>query len=214
MFAIKKILNWKNRLALYSVIIFLINLLFLNFPLVNVFGYEFSVLNSVLLIIASGLFIISYCIRKKDELKNISKDLVLPALLFLVIPFLVSVINSFFKGFCSFSDGLLFYLVITLPSVVIGYSIGITSFFLFKRFRRLIFFLIIAIILLIALAEFYFNPQVYFYNPVIGYLPGTIYDEALTVDLKLVVYRFLNLLFFGGLLYGIILHYSWKDKIS
>ena len=213
MFLFKKILNWKNRLVLYSVIIFFINLLFLNFPLVNVFGYEFSVLNSVILIIASGLFIISSLIRKKGELQNIGEDLVLPSVLILAIPFLISVINSFFKGFCSFYDGLLFYLIITLPSVIIGYSIGITSSFLFKRFRRLIFFLIIIIILLIPLGEFYFNPQVYFYNPVIGYLPGTIYDEALTVDLKLVVYRFLNLLFFGGLLYGIILHYSGKIRL-
>jgi len=48
---------------------------------------------------------------------------------------------------------------------------------------------------------------------VIGYLPGTIYDEALTVDLKLILYRCINLLFFGGLLSGIILHYSGKIRL-
>ena len=214
MSSIKKIFHWKNHLAIYLIILLLFNLLFLNLPLVNVFGYEFSVLNSVLLIVISGLFIILCCIKKNEgEFNNLSKDLFLPAVLFLAIPFFVSVINSFFTGFCSFSDGFLFYLVITLPSVVIGYAVGTTSFFLFKRFRRIVFFFILALILLITLAEFYFNPQVYFYNPVLGYLPGTIYDEALTVDLKLIIYRFLNLLFFGGLLCGMIFHYSGKIKL-
>ncbi|HEX9741099.1 MAG TPA: hypothetical protein VGA29_10020, partial [Ignavibacteriaceae bacterium] len=115
---------------------------------------------------------------------------------FLIVPFLVSVFNSFFTGFCSFSDGVLFYLVITFPSVLIGYACGLTCYYLFKRFWRTLFFLSIILILLIALVEFYFNPQVYFYNPVLGYLPGTIYDEGLSVDSKLMFYRMLNVLFF------------------
>lgn len=207
----KKIFPWKNYLVIYLFVILLFNLLFITLPLIKVFGYEFSVLNSFLLTIISGLFIISHCNKKKEN--EFGKDLILPAIFFLSIPFLVSVINSFFTGFCSFSDGFFFYLVITLPSVIIGYATGLTSFFLFKKFRRLIFFLIFVIILLIALSEFYFNPQVFFYNPIPGYLPGTIYDEALTVDLKLVIYRILNLLFFGGIFAALIFHFSGKIKL-
>ena len=207
----KKIFHWKNYLVIYLFVILLFNLAFINLPLINVFGYEFSVLNSFLLTIISGLFIISHSIKKKG--RGFSENLFLAAILFLSIPFLVSVINSFFSGFCSFSDGLFFYLVITLPSIIIGYATGLASFFLFKKFRRLIFFLIFILILLIALAEFYFNPQVYFYNPILGYLPGTIYDEALTVDLKLVIYRVLNLIFFGGLFTALTLHFSGKIRL-
>ncbi len=51
-------------------------------------------------------------------------------------------------------------------------------------------------ILFISLLEIYFNPQVYLYNPLFAYFPGTIYDEGLSVDIKLTLYRILNLIFF------------------
>jgi len=109
---------------------------------------------------------------------------------------------------------LFFFIVITSPSIIIGFACGLTSSIFLKRFRRIIFFLIIIIILLISLGEFYFNPQIYFYNSILGYLPGTIYDEALTVDLKLVIYRFLNLVFFGGLFTVLTFHLSGKIQIK
>ncbi len=84
----------------------------------------------------------------------------------------------------------------------------------FKKFTRIIFFLLIIIILIIVLGEFYFNPQVYFYNPVLGYLPGTIYDEGLSVDFKLVLYRIFNLFFFGGLLTGLVFYLSGKIRFK
>jgi len=211
----KKIFFYISYLIIYLLIIFLFNILLINFPLLNVFGYEFSVFNSVLLTFISGFYIISLSKRKEENVfKKFPQKLILPSLLFLIIPFLVSVINSFFTGFCSFSDGLLFYIVITFPSVIIGFACGLVSFFFFKRFRRILFFLLIIFILLIALGEFYFNPQVYFYNPVLGYLPGTIYDEGISIDLKLILYRLLNLLFFGGLLTGLIFHLSGKIRIN
>jgi hypothetical protein len=221
---LKKIFSYRSRLIVYLLLVFFLNLILINLPLLNVFGYELSVFNSVLLTFVSGFYIISFAKKEKENAfpdknrdgfhKKFPQKLILPSILFLLIPFLVSVINSFFTGFCSFSDGLLFYIVITFPSVIIGFACGLVSSFLFKRFRRILFFILIILILLIALGEFYFNPQVYFYNPVLGFLPGTIYDEGLTVDLKLVMYRLLNLFFFGGLLTGIIFHLSGKIKFN
>ncbi len=211
----KKIILGRNYLSIYLLIIFVLNFLLLNFPLFNVFGYEFSVFNSVLLNFIAGFYLISLVNKEQEKnFNSFNKKLFLPSILFLLIPFLVSVVNSFFTGFCSFSDGLFFYIVITIPSVVIGYSCGLLSFFFFKKFRRVLFFLFIILILLIALAEFYFNPQVYFYNPILGYLPGTIYDEGLSVDFKLIPYRIFNFLFFGGLFAIIILILSGKLKIK
>jgi hypothetical protein len=201
--SLKKIFLYRNYLLFYLLIIFLLNLFLLNLPLLNVFGYEFSVFNSVVLTFISGFYIISFAKKEfKDNFRKFNRKLFIPSMSFLIVPFLVSVFNSFFTGFCSFSDGVLFYLVITFPSVLIGYACGLTCYYLFKRFWRTLFFLSIILILLIALVEFYFNPQVYFYNPVLGYLPGTIYDEGLSVDSKLMFYRMLNVLFFAGLLKG------------
>jgi hypothetical protein len=52
--------------------------------------------------------------------------------------------------------------------------------------------------------EIYFNPQVYVFNPIIGFFPGTIYDEGISVSGKLILYRFLNVLFFSWVISAIL----------
>lgn len=91
----------------------------------------------------------------------------------------------------------MFYIFITIPSVVIGSALALLSVFIFPKFRYFVFILIFLGVLSITFFEFYYHPQVYFYNPVYSYYPGTIYDEALSVDLKLMLYRSLNFIFFG-----------------
>src|SRR3970040_2803262 len=117
--SLKKIFLYRNYLLFYLLIIFLLNLFLLNLPLLNVFGYEFSVFNSVVLTFISGFYIISFAKKEfKDNFRKFNRKLFIPSMSFLIVPFLVSVFNSFFTGFCSFSDGVLFYLVITFPSVL------------------------------------------------------------------------------------------------
>jgi hypothetical protein len=118
----------------------------------------------------------------------------------LFLPFVISVVNSIIFGFCSFTDGLLFYLVITFPSVIIGSAVGTAAFFLIKKISVIAFIVFYLLILFIPVLEIYFNPQIYLYNPIFAYFPGTIYDEGLSVDIKLMLYRFFNIVFFLSLL--------------
>ncbi|NNG26790.1 MAG: hypothetical protein HKM87_04645, partial [Ignavibacteriaceae bacterium] len=129
---------------------------------------------------------------------------------FLLVPFLISVGNSFFAGFCSFYDGLLFYLVITAPSVIIGGAIAIIALNILSRFHILLVCLIYLGILSITFFELYYNPQVFFFNPIYGYFPGTIYDEGLSVSSKLFLYRCINIIFFGYIL--LFLRRQLKEK--
>ena len=46
-----------------------------------------------------------------------------------------------------------------------------------------------------SLLEFYFYPQVYFFNPIIGYFSGTIYDDKIDISSALILYRFIILFF-------------------
>ena len=194
----KTVFKWRNYLVLYLLSIFLFNLALLRLPLTSVFGYEFSVVNSLLLVLFSGIYsIYFYNISIKEDKKSSSTELFKSLYLFLLIPFCVSLINSFIIGFCSFFEGLWFYLVITVPSILIGAALGSISVLLLKRFRTLLLILLYIGILSIIAAEIYFNPQVYIFNPIIGYFPGTIYDEGITVTGKLILYRLFNILFFG-----------------
>ena len=104
---------------------------------------------------------------------------------------------------CSINDGLLFYLVITSPSVLIGYSLASLSIISLNKFNKIFFILIYISILCIPLFEFYFYPQIYFYNPIFGYYPGTIYDEGMHVTLRLIEYRVFNIIYFGLIAFSI-----------
>ena len=56
----KNIFTGRNYLSFYLLILLLVNLALLKLPLTNVFGYEFSVINSLLIIILSGIYTIYY----------------------------------------------------------------------------------------------------------------------------------------------------------
>jgi len=197
-----KILKKNNYLIIYLIIVGVINLVLLTLPLTNVFGYEFSALNALLLSFLSGLFSISFLKSLVKENQKFSIENYLSALRWMIfVPFAISVINSMIFGFCSFTDGLLFYLVITFPSVVIGGALGSAIFFSVKKFRILSFVILYLMILFISAFEIYFNPQVFLYNPLFAYFPGTIYDEGLSVDSKLILYRLFNLIFFSTIIY-------------
>lgn len=202
-FQLKELYENKFAFSINLFVLITINILLLNHPLTRVLGYEFSAINSLLLIILSGIFTLNW-LRKTSTLSG-TYFTFLGTLL--AIPLLINIINSLFTEFCSFSDGILFYSAITFPSIFIGASLASFINYLFSKYRYVLFFALILTITVIPILEIYFYPQIYFYNMLIAYFPGTIYDEGLAVDLKLVFYRFCNLLFIG-----IIVYLIFKDQ--
>lgn len=177
-----------------------------NLPLINTLGYEFSALNSLLLVIISGLFSISYLIQNPTNYKRLIKKL----LLFFLLPLVISLVHSLFTMFCSVVDGLLFYFIIVLPSVFVGLGLSIISILLIKKFRKTFFIFLILFLALIPVLEIYFFPQVYFYSPLIGYFPGNIYDEGLSPDWKLILHQLIILIYFLSI---IIFYFQWNNKL-
>jgi len=200
-----------NYLILYLLVIAFVNIYLLTLPLTNVFGYEFSSLNALLLSFLSGLFSISYLKSLDIDNQKFNLENYISALRWMIfLPFAISVVNSIIFGFCSFTDGLLFYIVITFPSVIIGSAIGTSTSFLMKKFRVIAFIVFYLLILVMPALDIYFNPQIYLYNPLFAYFPGTIYDEGLSVDIKLTLYRFFNVVFFLSILVYLI-KYQFKS---
>jgi hypothetical protein len=195
-------LKANNFLLVYLVVIGIINIILLNLPLTNVFGYEFSAVNAIILTLLSALFNISFFKSNVKENKKFNLENYLSALRWMLfLPFAISVLYSMVVGFCSFTDGLFFYFVITFPSLIIGSALGSAIFVLLKKFRIIFFIILFLLILFVSVLEIYFNPQIYLYNPIFAYWPGTIYDEGLGVDLKLCLYRLFNLMFFLPILF-------------
>ncbi len=195
----KNFFKWKTYVLVYAVVLLILNIVLVNLPLVSVFGYEFSAINAIAISFLSGIYTLtSFRIAFKNNYPNFF-SLITRLSLLLPVPFMVSIINSLFTGFCSFYDGLLFYFLITAPSILVGGTLGLISFSVVKKFRWLVFIFLFIAVLMIAFLEIFFNPQVYVYNVIFGYFPGTIYDEGISVDIKLFLYRLLISIFFFGI---------------
>ncbi|MDT3696596.1 MAG: hypothetical protein ROY99_09405 [Ignavibacterium sp.] len=174
-----------------AIILILINYLFTKVALLNTFGYEFAAVNGLLFVVIAGLFTFNKTQKAEFNLKNILYNL----LVFFSLPLIITLINSLFTMFCSFWDGLLFYLLIALPSLLLGFSLALLIGFYFKRLKRTIFIFTLIWLVLIPVVEIYFYPQIYFYSPLIGFFPGNIYDEGLSPDWKLVWHQLIVLFF-------------------
>lgn len=179
------------------------NILLLTLPLTKYFSFEFATLNGFFLLIYVGLFTLHEDKFKSSAIavKVFNFQLLIFSAIFLIIPVFLAFLFHSFRNDCSFLDGFKFYAVLTLPAVVIGYALGMLSGYINKKYAYLIFILLLLALALIPLFEIFFRPQIYFYNPLVPFFPGTMYDEDLDITLTLVVYRFFNLLFFCGIIF-------------
>jgi len=192
------------------------NILLLTLPLTKYFSFEFASLNGFFLVIYIGLFTIHEDKFKSSAIavKVFQFKLLIFGGIFLILPVLLAFLFHLFRNDCSFLDGFKFYVVLTLPAVVIGYSLGLLSDFINKKYSYLIFIVLLIVIAFIPVAEIYFRPQIYFYNPLIPFFPGTMYDEDIDITSAIVLYRIFNLLFFSGIIYLIRKRELREIKIS
>ena len=201
---------------IFIFILTIFDLLLTFFPLTKTLGYEFSIVNGILLFIIGGLQIIIF--QRKDFVIDIlilllkNKWFILISIL---IPFLIGFLSSVFNSNCPLKGGIFFYLVIPIFSFFFGGVLGNFCTALSRKYSFIYFIIISLGLIIVPLTEFFFYPQIYFYNPIFGYFPGTIYDEALTVDKILIAYRIFNLAFFILLFYstGIIIRSSKVKKV-
>jgi tetratricopeptide (TPR) repeat protein len=191
-----------------GLIILIVNLFLLRLPLTSTFGYEFAAVNGLVLVIISGLFTL-FSISKADHRFF---NLIINQLLFVLLPLAVTIINSLLTMFCSFWDGLFFYVLIVITSSLFGSSLAFLIDFIVNRFKKTIFMFTIFVIALIPIFEIYFLPQVYFYSPLIGFFPGNIYDEGLSPDLKLFFHQFIIIAFSISIIYILIKKKDLIDK--
>ncbi|RMD47984.1 MAG: hypothetical protein D6830_07785, partial [Ignavibacteria bacterium] len=163
-------------------IILIFNFCFLFFPLINLLSYESSILNAIIF-----YFIFSW---KFSGLRNNIKSLIYFSIIAYLIPFIVLGSNTFFFTGCSICSGVKFYLLIMLPTTVFAIFTGLSIKNIKKKWQKLIIIFVIFIFALIDIPfELYSNPQMYFFNTIIGYFPGTIYDQFIQITPKFVAFR-------------------------
>ncbi len=134
--------------------------------------------------------------------KKAQRRFIYSSLIFVYLSLIPILISDGIRG-CFSLDGLLFWLVIPIPSLLLSNSIRtiVQNFSDSKdkeevgigvRIISIVIFLFIAIG--IPIIELKLNPSVFLYNPIWGFWPGPIYDEQITFPFQLVIHRFYVLL--------------------
>ena len=95
---------------------------------------------------------------------------------------------------CMSFDGVAFWLAGPFPSILLGWSIGrLVLHFKVRKRKTVICAVILSIAILPTLYEFLHFPQLYFFNHVWSYWPGPIYDEIVSFDSRLLLFRGITL---------------------
>ena len=163
-------------------------------PLFNYVGYEFSAVMTIPAAFISGLLTIGFirihvhqAISRRKFITVIVHYFIVNGVL-LSIPLAVMSANAFAVKNCSFAQGLAYYALLPLCSMIFAVSLALPLGILFRRARTIFIVLIIAILLQIVVIT-YTEPQLFAYNFVLGYFPGITYDETLNDLSSLVLYR-------------------------
>lgn len=191
----KSLLSGKfYRITILLLIVF--SLVCTQIPLFNYLGFEFSALLALAAGLLAGLFVIGEWERTDGTVRPLRfvPKVGAAALLMLVPPLVIMLLNAFIVKNCSLAQGLVLFLLLPVPAVVFTGSGALLIAVLFKRWRKSLFTLVgLFIIGHIVVVTFGF-PQVFAFNPILGYFPGVTYDESLDVVGRLSLYRITTLL--------------------
>ncbi|MFQ6039208.1 MAG: tetratricopeptide repeat protein [Candidatus Poribacteria bacterium] len=199
---------WAGILALTAIAL-------TQIPLFNLLGFEFSVIISILIGLAAAHIAIAGINKIRGALPNQIRWIVYDSpvsivisvyfwtlianLSLLILPVITISLNAFRVKNCDFAEGFAFFGLI--PVITCGYSTAAGMFFGFllstrRRAYGAYLFYIFATILW-GLYNIIFHPPVFGYNSVIGYFPGPIYDEQVSIDSALVIARVTTIILTG-----------------
>ncbi|MGQ9806337.1 MAG: hypothetical protein ACUVRP_09715 [Chlorobiales bacterium] len=187
--------------VLGPMVAFALSVVLSQIPLFNTLGYESSLVLGVVLPLFFGL-LGATTLSRAQKFSS--------ALFTFLAPPLVMLVNMLFVRNCSFVEGLGFYVL----SVGIG---GIFAYSMMRFLKSLNFKFVVAvyvslyvgIVILPTLYRFYFTPQIFFFNHIFGFFSGAIYDDAIELERRYILFRAETIL-----LSAFLLLYSFRQKFS
>ena len=180
-------------------VVVLYSLVCSQIPLFNYLGFEFSALTAIAAGFLAGIGAISLWVRhggsqpgvpSHDErfwhyLKMLAGFLVILCLL----PVALMSANALVVKNCSFSQGLMFYGLLVLPGVLFCSSAALLIAVSSLHWKKTYFTFLYLLILLHIVFVTFTRPQIFAFNPIIGFFPGITYDETMQIEGRLLLYR-------------------------
>lgn len=182
-------------------LLLVVSLICTQIPLLNYLGFEFSVLTGVVAGFMTGLLALRHSDREQPP-PSLSfwlqaSKISLSSVGLLVIPLFVISINAFFIRNCSFAQGFVLYILIAVPAVLFSTAGALLVSASVQKWRKTWFSIVFIAILLHIPFVTITGPQIFAFNPIVGFFPGLTYDEHLPIVERLVVYRISTLLYAG-----------------
>ncbi|HTY36319.1 MAG TPA: hypothetical protein VMH23_04360 [Bacteroidota bacterium] len=195
-----------------------LSLLLTQIPLFNYLGYEFSVVIALFWSLCASLLTVSLWHKSiGDPLPDLRAFLrrSYSVLLFpLMIPAIVIGVNAFVVRNCSLLQGAALFLLIVVPAILIVHAFSFLVVVSFNRWQKTL--VVVGWLLMIAQIPYVTlgRPQIFAFNPIVGFFAGFTYDESLVVFNRLVMYRVGTLAFAAFLLLEAVLKYQRRSMQS
>ena len=162
-------------------------------PLFDLLAYEFSFAMALVASLGAGLCAAALPDRLRAEAPSpgqaIGAALGTGAGL-LVGPLVLSLTNALRVPNCDVLEGLAFYAILPLPSVLFAAAVGLAAGTVARRRRATIAFVAIWVSSIVwSLLRFWSTPAIFAYDPFGGFFPGTLYDEVVEIRVPLLTYR-------------------------
>jgi tetratricopeptide (TPR) repeat protein len=179
-------------------------ILLIRQPVFGNLGFEYAAAVAVIASLIAGLRAVRDERRRGDVPPAVRyRDGLWINVGYLLIPLLVIFIASLPRLPCDPVEGLAFYGLLPVVSVIFAYTLGWLVSLLF-RWGRAAYILIFVFSFLLSGFIAFIQPRIYFYNPFIGFFPGLSYDELMPITSTLIMYRGYTLfltLFMGLIIY-------------
>jgi len=187
-------------------------------PLLNYLGFEFALLMSAVAGFCCGVYCISVWKREPpqstSEYWNVVRNTLMGSCLLASFPFVLLSLNALFVKNCSYLQGVRLYTLYVLPSVVLCAALGLISCLVARKRRKSVFVVLFLSILAHVAVVTLARPQIFAFNPIVGYFPGFTYDDTYDGELRLLIYRIGTLALAGLLLAaGALLHRRRLRKV-
>ncbi len=187
-------------------------------PLLNYLGYEFSFLNALIAGFLCGLFAIALWRNRVPSCEahfwNYVRTTLSASCLVILIPFFIITANAVFVKNCSFTQGFRLYVLYVVPSIVFCVSLGALSSAVARTYKNTLFVILFLAILAHIPYVTLTRPQIFAFNPIVGYFPGFTYDETLSGEIRLLIYRVSTIAasFFIFTMSAVVLRLQTKDS--
>lgn len=182
-------------------------------PLFDVLSYEFSLAIGLLTTLTSFSIGMSTAAETKQGGRSIPLAIGY-SYLQLVAPLVIICLNALRVRNCDFQVGLIFFLILPVAAATLNALLGVLAQTLFKPRSWLArlgaYFIFLGLPLISIGWDFYSQPPISVFSHVWGYNPGTLYDEAIAPDQRLLAWR----IFTAGIVLCLAALLSLFDKLT